>query len=208
MSQNDKLLLEKGLPILSKEQKTAFARVITDLIEADFVVEPDEMNFFEELISKERLGISDTMLIEAKKIDFAKAVSILKELEPERRGELIQVLKQLSLSDGTCVPLEAILIFAIEQALTGNAAIHSVPCGDITVENLKVLYVESNDSTPEGKAIEDNYTSINSQLRMVGFDFVYKIILPKGNGILFPTEIPIIAEQLLAGRRGRRPLRC
>jgi hypothetical protein len=30
--------------------------------------------------------------------------------------------------------------------------------------------------------------------------------LPKGNGILFPTEIPIIAEQLLAGRRGRRPL--
>ena len=37
-------------------------------------------------------------------------------------------------------------------------------------------------------------------------DFVYKIILPKGNGILFPTEIPIIAEQLLAGRRGRRPL--
>ncbi len=158
---------------LSKEQKTAFARVITDLIEADFVVEPDEMNFFEELISKERLGISDTMLIEAKKIDFAKAVSILKELEPKRRGELIQVLKQLSLSDGTCVPLEAILIFAIEQALTGNAVIHSVPCGDITVENLKVLYVESDDSTEADKVIRGNYSSINSQLRMAGFDFVY-----------------------------------
>ena len=60
---------------IDREQKIAFARIITDLIEADFVVEPDEMQFFENIISKEVFSISDTMLSEAKKMDFAKALS-------------------------------------------------------------------------------------------------------------------------------------
>ena len=37
---------------LEREHKIAFARIITDLIEADFVVEADEMQFFEKIISK------------------------------------------------------------------------------------------------------------------------------------------------------------
>ena len=43
---------------LHREHKIAFARVITDLIEADFVVEADEMQFFEKIISKEGFAIS------------------------------------------------------------------------------------------------------------------------------------------------------
>ena len=62
---------------LGREHKIAFARVITDLIEADFVVEADEMQFFEKIISKEGFDISEAMLIEAKKMDFAKALSVL-----------------------------------------------------------------------------------------------------------------------------------
>ena len=54
-----------------REHKIAFARVITDLIEADFVVEADEMQFFEKIISKEGFAISNSMLIQAKKMDFA-----------------------------------------------------------------------------------------------------------------------------------------
>lgn len=59
---------------LDREHKIAFARIVTDLIEADFVVEVDEMQFFERIISKEGFCISDAMLIEAKKMDFAKAL--------------------------------------------------------------------------------------------------------------------------------------
>ena len=70
---------------LDREQKIAFARIITDLIEADFIVEADEMQFFEHIISKDCFSITDAMLIEAKKMDFAKAVCILKELDEEGR---------------------------------------------------------------------------------------------------------------------------
>lgn len=58
---------------LDRDYKIAFARIITDLIEADFVVEADEMQFFEKIISKDGFAISNAMHIDAKKMDFAKA---------------------------------------------------------------------------------------------------------------------------------------
>ena len=56
-----------------REHKIAFARVITDLIEADFVVEADEMKFFENVISTDLFSISDAMLVEAKKMERYRA---------------------------------------------------------------------------------------------------------------------------------------
>lgn len=157
---------------LNREDKIAFARVITDLIEADFVVEADEMQFFENIISKEGFSISDVMLVEAKKMDFAKALSILKVLDENSRRMVVDTLKQLSMSDGVCVPLEAILIFAVEQVLMNDATVHSIPHSGINIDNLKVIYIE-NEETLIGKQIETKLSSIVSELKLVGFDFVY-----------------------------------
>lgn len=157
---------------LEREHKIAFARIITDLIEADFVVEADEMQFFERIISKEGFSISGTMLIEAKKMDFAKALSILRTLDENGRRLIVDTLKQLSMSDGVCVPLEAILIFAVEQVLMNNATVHSIPQSGINIDNLKVIYIE-NEDTEIGKHIEERLSSIISELKLVGFDFVY-----------------------------------
>lgn len=157
---------------LNREDKIAFARIITDLIEADFVVEADEMQFFENIISKEGFSISDAMLVEAKKMDFAKALSILKALDENSRRMVVDTLKQLSMSDGVCVPLEAILIFAVEQVLMNDATVHSIPHSGINIDNLKVIYIE-NEETLIGKQIETKLSSIVSELKLVGFDFVY-----------------------------------
>ncbi len=157
---------------LHREHKIAFARVITDLIEADFVVEADEMLFFERIISKEGFSISDAMLIEAKKMDFEKALSVLKTLDENCRKLVVDTLKQLSMSDGVCVPLEAILIFAVEQVLMNDAIVHSIPQSGINIDNLKVIYIE-NQETEVGRQIESKLSSIVSELKLVGFDFVY-----------------------------------
>ena len=157
---------------LTREHKIAFARVVTDLIESDFVVEPDEMHFFEKIISKEGFAISEQMLVEAKKMDFARALSILKELDEKGRRLVVDTLKQLSMSDGVCVPLEAILIFAVEQVLMYDATIHSIPHKNINIDNLKVVYIE-NEETAIGHQIENNLSSIANGLKLAGFDFVY-----------------------------------
>ncbi len=157
---------------LEREHKIAFARIITDLIEADFVVEADEMQFFERIISKEGFFISNAMLVEAKRMDFAKALSILKDLEEDTLKVLVDILKKLSMSDGACVPFEAILIFAVEQVLIKNATVHSIPQSGINIDNLKVIYIE-NEDTEIGKHIDERLSSIISELKLVGFEFVY-----------------------------------
>ena len=157
---------------LHREHKIAFARVVTDLIEADFVVEADEMQFFERVISKEGFDISEAMLVEAKKMDFAKALSVLKTLDEDWRKLVVDTLKQLSMSDGVCVPLEAILIFAVEQVLMNEATVHSIPQSGVNIDNLKVIYIE-NQQTEIGRQIEERLSAIVSELKLVGFDFVY-----------------------------------
>lgn len=160
------------MQLFEREHKIAFARVITDLIEADFVVEADEMQFFEKIISKDGFSISDAMLVEAKKMDFAKALSILKTLNEGSRTKVVDILKRLSMSDGVCVPFEAILIFAVEQVLMNDAVVYSIPQSGINIDNLKVIYIE-NQETEVGKQIESKLFSIVSELKLVGFDFVY-----------------------------------
>lgn len=157
---------------LNREQKIAFARIITDLIEADFVVEGDEMIFFEKIISNDCLSISNIMLIEAKKMDFAQALSILKGLDINYRVWIIDKLKQLSKSDGVCVPLEAILLFAIENVLLHDATIHSIPQADIKIDNFKAIYIE-NRETEIGDQIEKQFYLIANELKLIGLDFIY-----------------------------------
>ncbi len=157
----------------AREHKIAFARIITDLIEADFVVEAKEMHFFEKLISKEGIFISDAMLVEAKRIDFARALSLLKDLDEENRVLIVETLKRLSLSDGVCVPLESVLIFAVEQVLRYNAQIYSIPTVDASFKDLMVVYIENEDNTTIDEQIKNNITFIKNEFAIVGFDFVY-----------------------------------
>ena len=132
---------------LERNQKIAFARIISDLIEADFIVEEGEMRYFEKIMSKEEgFNIKEAMLIEAKKMRFADAVSLLKELDSDSRKEIVKKLKDLAMADGTCVPLEAIQIFALEHALEHDATVYSVPAENIGIDNMKVIYIENEDN--------------------------------------------------------------
>lgn len=157
---------------LERNQKIAFARIISDLIEADFIVEEGEMEYFEKIISKDGYNIKDAMLVEAKKMNFADAVSLLKELDDDSRKEIVDSLKKLAMADGTCVPLEAIQIFALEHALEHDATVYSVPAENIGIDNMKVIYIENEDNSAVAEEIEKNLRSICNEFALAGFDFV------------------------------------
>ena len=159
--------------MLDRIQKIALARVISDLIEADFIVEESEMNFFEKIISKDYFNISEAMLAAGKKMDWAQAVSLLKELGPRSRSEIFKVLKDLSLSDGECATLEAVQIFAIEQVLEFGAEVYSIPATETHIDNMKVIYIENEAATSINEAVKNNYEFIRAGFASIGFDFVY-----------------------------------
>lgn len=158
---------------MERQQKIAFARIISDLIEADFIVEQGEMDYFEEIISRNMLSIKRPMLSEAKRLTLAKAIRALKKLSDAEVDEVIDLLKGLSLSDGTCVPLEAIQILAIIQALKGGAEVFSVKSCDLQIENMTAIYIENEKDTSANDFIENNYREINNEFALAGFRFVH-----------------------------------
>lgn len=152
-------------------QRIAFARVISDLIEADFIIENNEMSFYEDL--NRRFRISNEMLIEAKKKTFEWAINILKGLFSEQKTEIKQILKELSLSDGACVPNEALQIMATLLALDDKGEVFSIPSSTSYIDNMKVIYVENQDGTSSDRFISENLKSICDRFNKSGFDFVY-----------------------------------
>ena len=167
-----------------REERIAFARIISDLIEADFIVEADEMASLDEIIKRDDtqekkekdsdFRISMSMLSEAKTKTFAEAVTTLQGIRDENiRKIMMDRLCKTSLSDGTCVPLEALQILAVKYALEGNGMVYSIPSGSSYVENMKVLYIENEDNTETDVYISSHYRAISNEFRLAGFDFVY-----------------------------------
>lgn len=79
----------------------------------------------------------------------------------------------MSLSDGTCVPLEALQIMAVKYALEGRGQVFSIPSGSSFIENMKVLYIENENNTETDVYIRSHYRAISNEFRLAGFNFVY-----------------------------------
>ena len=178
-----------------KEERIAFARIISDLIEADFIVEEDEMDSLDQIIVRKESSeeetleskgkkekkemdkhfrISMSMLSEAKTMTFAEAVSTLQKVKSEEGKKIMMDrLYKTSVSDGTCVPLEALQIMAVKYALEGKGQVFSIPSGSSFIENMKVLYIENEDETVTDTYIRNHYRAISNEFRLSGFDFVY-----------------------------------
>ena len=76
--------------MLERIQRIALARILSDLIEADFIVEEDEMEAFDKIKNEKDFNITISMLSEAKTKTFAEAISILQTIRDEEKKKLLQ----------------------------------------------------------------------------------------------------------------------
>lgn len=157
-----------------REERIAFARVVSDLIEADFIVKEKEIETFDKIRSEKDFNITISMLSEAKKKTFAEAVSTLQGMKDENKKQLIKdKLGEIALSDGSCAPSEALQIMAVNHALDNKGQVLSMPASNSILENMKVLYIENENGAKEDEYIRSNYRAICNEFKMTGFDFVY-----------------------------------
>lgn len=160
--------------IFEREERVALARIMSDLIEADFIVEEDEIVSFDEFKSGKDFSITMSMLSEAKTKTLEQAVATLQSLHDERKKTIIkEKLYEMSLSDGTCVPLEALQIMAVMNAVENKGQVFSIPSGSSFIENMTVLYIENEENTDTDTYIRTYYRSISNEFRLAGFNFVY-----------------------------------
>lgn len=153
-------------------------RVITDLIEADGILDTREMTFLDSLRNKYGIKKDDEVMATSLSLSFA--LNKLSHSDTNLRHSLLDDFSQMAMSDDYCAREEALLILAIKACLDHNlglqASIVSTNTKSLSIEGAQVLYVESEFDKNINSQINRYYREICTEIRLSGFDFVY---LPK-----------------------------
>lgn len=138
---------------MTKEQRTAIARIISDMIKADNIIEESEIKDMKHLMSE--YSIAHQEMSDARKIRFSDAVNTLKELSIKERKAFFDHIYSIALSDNICVPREALLLIALQYSLIENDRkaedgkpfpkpyLISCPTGEASFNDQYMVYLES-----------------------------------------------------------------
>jgi len=170
--------LRNGIALLTKKQKEALARVMSNLIMADNVIDEEEIEKFTNLFGEEDREI----FIKAQQMTFEEAIKRLSSSGNGDRRCAIEMLKLVANSDGVCDPTEAYLILAIKFVLEqNNYSVSSYKMTDYYISNRFVIYVEPTDLEEANvgnvittrKNVEDNLNIISHLFASIGIQFLY-----------------------------------
>ncbi len=185
----------------TKQEKISIARIFSDLIMADRIVDTGEMEYWSNICRK--YDLDRDIRIAARDISFAEAIKIIRA-SSDRGLDILGDCRAMTVSDGFCAHSEALLMIALAAMFTPdsrfNAEVYSLPRSSFDIDIATAIYVE-NDYDPEtNEAIRSNYRSILKEFQLTGFHFVYipKIIehYSSTDAVLFRDILAFLAPSL------------
>lgn len=159
-----------------KEEKVAIARIFSDLIKADRIIDTGEMYCWDRFCSK--YGIDKEMECEAQQMTFAGALEIICSSDTSNlKGNLLDDCRDMTVSDGFCAHSEALIMMALmlvlDPEVEANAEVISIPKADFNIDIATALYIESYYDDTTNEAIRNNYRILFKEFQLAGFHFVY-----------------------------------
>ena len=95
----------------SETEKIAIGKVMKELMEADGKVEAGEVNYLVEL--NKSIGLSPDLLEESDDLTFRTSLTMLRDMDEEKKEALELILGDMALADGHFAEEEYTLIFNI-----------------------------------------------------------------------------------------------
>ena len=170
-----------------KEQhKTALAKVLSDLVQCDGIVNQGEIDFLQQVYAL--FNITLTSRKKATNISLSEAVDILKGIGNPEKVAILKMFQSLSLSDDSLAPTESLFITSIIMSIgidlpetqDLNATFVSIPDLSFDTRNA-VLYVEPAYDKKTNASIKRDYEAICDLLHQSQREFFF---LPKVVGDL------------------------
>lgn len=168
---------------MTKEQRTAMARIISDMIKADNIIEESEIKDMKNLMSD--YSVTHQEMSDARKIRFTDAVNTLKELSLKERKAFFDQIYAIALSDNICVPREALLLIALQYCLIGDDRktidgkslpkpyLISCPTGEASFNDQYMVYLESSYDEKQNAELMQHFRLLVTITRLCGFNFIY-----------------------------------
>ena len=165
--------------------KTAVAKVLSDLIQSDGIVNQGEIVFLQRAF--QTMKIDGSHLKKAEGMTLSDAVAVLQRCGAPEKSVLFQAIQQLSGADGDIDPSEALLVAALALAIEApssettmlKADLVSIPKEGFDLHDA-VLYVEPVFDKKSNHAIVRDYMAISQLLERRGKQFFYLPRVMKG----------------------------
>ena len=162
-----------------KEQhKTALAKVLSDLVQCDGIVNQGEIDFLQRAYAVFR--ITTTSRKKATRLSLAEAVRMLKTLGDEEKNAILRVLQMLSMSDDDLAQSESQFITALLLSIGLRLPeTEGIKAEFVSIPNLgfdtrnAVLYVEPSYDKKVNARIKRDYDAICDVLDSMGREFFY-----------------------------------
>ena len=161
---------------MQQSHKTAIARILSDLIKADRIVDTGEMKCWREVC--EKYSIDREARVKAREMSFADALRVICETGVAGlREDLLGDCRAMTVSDGFCAHSEAMLMLALTTVLgnddTLQCDVFSIPRASFNIDSATALYIESDFDPETNEIIQSQYRTIFKELQLAGFHFVY-----------------------------------
>lgn len=159
---------------MKASERAALARILTDMIKADQVIDRREMELYAR--QKEQYGITRRDEVEGSELTLGEAVRVVKLMSDDDRLSLLREFDDMTVSDNFCAREEALLMTALQFCFKRpelECDLLSYVVEEAWFDPCQVLYVESHHAREVNAAIRQNLRTISQELSICGFDFVY-----------------------------------
>lgn len=170
-------ILRKAMKF-NENHKTALAKVLSDLVQCDGIVNQGEIDFLQQIYSVLQINLASRK--RASTLSLSEAVKILHGLGPNEKRALLFLFQQLSVADDALDKSESLLITAlilsigIEIPETQGLKAHFVSIPNLNFDTRNaVLYVEPTYDETVNTAISNDYEAICKLVSSAKREFFY-----------------------------------
>ncbi len=174
--------MDRLVKTLKEEHRIAVARVVSDFVRADKVIDDKELENLAGLFDGET---KREIFLEAQKLTFSQTIRRLRSAGVDESRAIMKVLDNIANADGICDPSEAYLTMATRYMLSdGSYGVDSYKLDRHFVGDRFVIYSEPpiTPHMPSSEVarivavranVEENYEVISHLLSSIGFQFLY-----------------------------------
>ncbi len=172
---------------MKKKHRIAIARIVSDMIKADNIIEETEIEMLNNL--KNTYNLDRNIMVEARRVKFSSAIESMEDMCDEDKIAFFKSVQSMALVDGVCVPREALLLLALRYAFgieavskngknlvvnhNNKVKLIACPTGDTSITSQYVIYIEGKYNDEINQDIKKGLDVNVLRLREYGFDFVY-----------------------------------
>ncbi len=92
----------------TKKQKYAIAHILMQIIEADAIAHPKEIEYFNSIMKDFAISTEESELIES--LEYHTAIQIIKDIESKQKNNALELFRTMISIDGNIDPRETAII--------------------------------------------------------------------------------------------------